>query len=137
MSASGKEADLNVHELESGDEALLAEMIAREVRSKQRDRLRMVQLALRGHEKQEIAELLGVPKSVVETWVYRYRDGGLRALEPRKAPGRKPTLPSERHEEFKSRLVNGISRASPSGVFERVTKNARLWCRRESRLKSR
>lgn len=98
---------MRVLEREAGDEALLADMIAREFSAKRRDRLRMVQLALRGHEKLEIAEILDAPKSVVETWVYRYRDGGLAALEPRKAPGRKPRLTPEQEAEFKDRFVGG------------------------------
>jgi transposase len=64
-------------------------------------------LAIRGHEKEEIAALLGVAKSTVENWAYRYRDGGIGALRPKKRPGRRPKLARERHEEFKARITAG------------------------------
>jgi len=51
-----------------------------------------------------IAELLGVSRSVVEQWAYRYRDHGIDALRPKKPPGREPLLPPERHAEFKARI---------------------------------
>lgn len=46
-------------------------------------------------------------KSTVETWAYRYRDGGVEALQPRKPPGAAPKLPRHRHEQFKTRIKNG------------------------------
>lgn len=98
---------MNVSEREAGDNGRLVEMIGAEPRAKQRDRLRIVLLALRGREKHEIAEFLSVARSTVETWVYRYRDGGLVALEAKKAPGRKSKLPKERYAEFKKRITDG------------------------------
>lgn len=96
---------MRITEREPGDVGRLEEMIRKQTRARPRDRLRMVLLALRGGEKEEIARTLGVAKSTVESWVYRYRDGGLEAVKPAKQTGRKPTLPRERHEEFKARFT--------------------------------
>ena len=98
---------MNVKERESGDVKRLEALIAAEKKAKQRDRFRMALLAIRGEKKKDIARLLGVPTSVVEEWAYRYRDGGIEMLRPRKQPGRGPTLPREKHEEFKARMEAG------------------------------
>jgi transposase len=98
---------MNVKEREAGDVERLEALIAAEEKAKQRDRFRMALLAIRGERKKDIARLLGVPTSVVEEWAYRYRDRGIEALRPRKQPGRQPTLPREKHEEFKARMTAG------------------------------
>lgn len=98
---------MKVIERESGDASVLEGLIAAEQKARQRDRYRMALLAMRGVEKKEIAGLLGVPTSVVEEWAYRYRDGGIDALRPRKRKGRPPKLAPERHEEFKARFTAG------------------------------
>ena len=98
---------MDVKERVSGDVEKLKSLIAAEARAKQRDRYRMVVLALRGDEKLDIAFTLGVVKSTVEQWVYRYREGGIKALQAKKSPGRTPKLPRERHAEFKERMTAG------------------------------
>ena len=98
---------MHVHERELGDVRRLKGLIRKTTQGKQRDRYRMALLAIQGREKLEIAELLGVAKSTVEHWAYHYRDGGIDALTPRKAPGAKPKLSPERQEEFKARMING------------------------------
>lgn len=98
---------MNVKEREPGDVERLEDRIAAEEKAKQRDRFRIALLAIRGEKKKDIARLLGVPTSVVEEWAYRYRDHGIEALYPRKQPGREPTLPREKHEEFKARMKAG------------------------------
>jgi transposase len=98
---------MNVKEREPGDVVRLESLIGAERKAKQRDRLRMALLAIRGEKKKDIARLLGVAMSVVEEWAYRYRDGGIEALRPRKQPGRKPTLAPEHHEAFKNRFAAG------------------------------
>ncbi|MCC6229945.1 MAG: transposase [Phycisphaerales bacterium] len=98
---------MRVKEREVGDGARLEALIAAEPQAKARDRLRMVLLALRGQEKMDIAEVMGVSKSVVEQWVYRYRDGGIEALRPKKQAGRTPKLARARHAEFVERLLAG------------------------------
>lgn len=98
---------MHVPEREPGDIQRLEDLIAAERKAKQRDRCRMALWAIRGQKKKDIARQLGVSMSVVEEWAYRYRDGGIEALRPRKQPGRQPTLPRERHEEFKQRMLSG------------------------------
>lgn len=102
---------MDVHEREPGDAELLKRLIRRTEAGKQRDRYRMVMLALGGKQKLEIAAILGVAKSTVEYWVYRYRDAGIAALTPRKAPGARPKLAPEHHESFKARIRNGATHA--------------------------
>lgn len=55
-----------VRERMPGDLDRLARLIRRERDAKQRDRYRMVLLALKGEEKARIADLLGAAKSTVE-----------------------------------------------------------------------
>lgn len=98
---------MHVHEREPGDVRWLKQQIRAESKARQRDRYRIALLAIQGKEKLEIAEVLGVSKSTVETWAYRYRDGGLAALTPRKAPGAIPKLAAEHGAAFKARLANG------------------------------
>jgi|SRR5271169_4592656 len=98
---------MHVKEREPGDIERLEDLIAAEEKAKQRDRYRMALLAIRGEKKKDIAGLLGVPTSVVEYWAYRYRDGGIERLRPKKQPGREPTLPPEKHREFKERITAG------------------------------
>jgi len=98
---------MNVIEREPGDLVKLEELIIAEAKAKQRDRYRIVLLAIQGRMKQEIAELLSVAASTVEVWAYRYRDHGLGALRPRKSLGRTPKLPRDKHESFKQRFTSG------------------------------
>ncbi|MBS0197492.1 MAG: helix-turn-helix domain-containing protein [Planctomycetes bacterium] len=67
---------MQVRERTQGDITRLEEMIAAEPR----DRRRVVLQALRGSEKNVIAEVLGVAKCTVEQWVHRYPDGGWEGL---------------------------------------------------------
>jgi transposase len=98
---------MHVKEREPGDMERLERLIAAEPAAKQRDRYRMVLLALRGEEKLRIAHLLGAPKSVVEEWVYRYRDHGIDKLTPKKAGGRKAKLGAAQQQKFKERMLEG------------------------------
>ena len=108
---------MNVTEREPRDVERLEDLIAAEQKAKQRDRYRMALLAIRGEKKKDIARLLGVPTSVVEEWAYRYRDHGIEALRPKKQPGRKPTLPREKHEEFKERIKAGPREGDGCGQY--------------------
>lgn len=98
---------MRVTEREPGDRQRLDERIRAEKRAKQRDRLRMVAMALDGLEKKQIAALLGVVKSTVEHWVYRYRDHGLDAVKAKKQPGKPPLLNAEQKAELKARVLAG------------------------------
>lgn len=98
---------MHVPEFELGDRQRLKSLIRNTTQAKQCDRYRMALLAIEGGEKLEIAALLGVAKSTVEQWAYRYRDGGIEALTPRKPPGKEPKLPREQEEQFKRRMTEG------------------------------
>jgi len=98
---------MDIAERVPGDRARLDTLIRSETSGKQRDRLRMVRLALDGEEKLRIAQILGVAKSTVETWVYRYRDGGIEAVRPIKQPGAAPRLDPVHHDRLRARLDAG------------------------------
>jgi transposase len=105
---------MDAHEREAGDVRRLKRLIRNTTRAKQQDRYRMALLAIEGRQKLEINELLGVAKSAAGTWAYRYRDGGIEALTPRKSPGAKPKRSGEGLERFKTRM--GAERPSCSGL---------------------
>jgi len=56
-------------------------------------RARMVLLAAEGMPLDRIAREVGADRTIVRTWVDRYRVGGLAALEDRPRPGRPRTFP--------------------------------------------
>lgn len=98
---------MNITEREAGDEARLLELIGAERSAKQRDRYRIVLLAIRGWETQRIVEALSSNRRTVQAWAYRYRDHGIAGLTPRKAPGNKSILPPEQYEAFRTRIIEG------------------------------
>lgn len=101
---------MRVNEREAGDVARLEALIASERDGRQRDRWRMVVLAIKGWEAVEIAEVLSSSRRTVQAWVYRYRDAagsGIAALRPVKPKGQKPLLPPERNAAFVARLTAG------------------------------
>ena len=93
----------------------LSEWIAREVNAKQRDRYRVVLLAMDDIEGDEIASQLARSPRFVYEWAARYRKGGLDALRPRKQSGRPPKLTAEQTEQLRRRLDAG-PRAGDGGV---------------------
>ena len=98
---------MQIVEREVGDMARLVESIDRERDANRRDRLRIVLLALRGREKLEIAELLGVAKSTVEHWAYAYRDAGIDALAGKPRRGGVPKIRGAHAQRLKQRLDDG------------------------------
>lgn len=98
---------MDVTEYEAGDVQRLEELIDEERNAKQRDRYRMALLAVRGWEANDIAEALCSNRRTVQAWAYRYRDGGIPALTPGKAPGNKSRLPPEQYDAFRRRIVDG------------------------------
>lgn len=98
---------MRVSERQPGDAARLEELIAAETRADQRDRYRIALLALRGREKLEIAEFLGVCKRTVEDWAYRYRDAGIEALRCKPLGGSKPKLRGAAARKLAARLDTG------------------------------
>ena len=85
----------------------LRQRIDSEKNARKRDRFRVVLEALEGRETLEIASIVRRSRKFVQHWVYRYRDGGLAALEGRKHPGRKPKLTARQQEQLVARLDGG------------------------------
>lgn len=89
------------------DADALADLIRRERDVKQRDRWRVVQLAVAGEQCPTIMKMLGRSRGFVQRWAYAYREGGLEAIVVKPQPGRPPTLPHEQHQAFKQRILHG------------------------------
>lgn len=98
---------MRIAEHTPGDTGRLEQLVAREKRADRRDRCRIALLALRGREKLEIAEILGLAKSTVEHWAYAYRDGGIAALAGRKRGGSRPKIEGEKAVRLKARVEAG------------------------------
>ncbi len=71
---------------------------------RRRERYRCVLLALRGFEAPQIAGQLGRSRRFVQYWVYRYRDGGLEALQDRPRAGQPTRLPRAAEAQLRTRL---------------------------------
>lgn len=90
---------------------------ARQRKTLQRDRLRVVLLAGDGDEeggelsRDQIAARVGRSRQFVDQWVGRYRKGGLDAMAAKKQPGRAPKLTPEQDEQLKARLDAGPLRS--------------------------
>ena len=83
---------MRVIERQPGDIQRITALIAAEHDADQRDRYRIVLLALLGEEKLRIAGVLGVCKRTVEDWAYRYRDHGFDAIKAKPRGGSSPKL---------------------------------------------
>jgi transposase len=77
---------------------------------KLRDRLQIVRLAHRGRARQDIAADLGVHRKTVTRWLNAYCDGGLAALQPKKAPGKPGHIPTSLADEMRRWVIDGPSK---------------------------
>ena len=91
----------------SQDAAKLDRLIRKTTNAKQRDRYRVVQLAIDGWETADIQNALARSRGFVQRWCYTYRDHGLDAVQPIKQSGRPTKLPADRHEDFRQRVIDG------------------------------
>src|SRR5512132_1512330 len=66
-----------------------------------------VVLAKQGHSAPEIAQALGCSRRAVQTWVARYNQGGVPALQERPHTGRPPRLAGPDVRRFQERLEAG------------------------------
>lgn len=98
---------MDVEARSTEDRDQLRQLIGSERDAKQRDRYRAVALALDGRLTKEIVEILDRSRAFVQRWAYAYRDGGLDAIQIKKPPGKKPTLPRDRWDELQERLEAG------------------------------
>jgi transposase len=96
-----------IHLRQPQDLAELQHLMRRESNAKQRDRYRVVLLALQGEEAQVIAHRTGRSRRFVQRWVYVYRDQGLTAIAEKPRPGRPTHLPRDQEALFKQRLDAG------------------------------
>jgi transposase len=90
----------------------LVQLVHQTPQAKQRDRYRVVLLAVEGMEGEEldretIARVVGRSRQFVDQWVGRYRRSGLDALVPKKQPGAEPKLTVEQQEQLKQLLERG------------------------------
>jgi transposase len=97
----------------------LSQLVAAERKAIQRDRYRVVLLAMRPPDgieltREQIAKMVGRSRQFVDEWVGRYRRAGTEGkasaidhLHARKQPGNKPSLTPEQQEAFKARLLAG------------------------------
>ena len=93
------------------DLAQLERRIGRQRDAQQRDRYRVVWLALRGEQTLAIQRLTQRSRGFVQRWVYAYRDDGLAALTVRRRGGSKPKLGLEQQRRFIARIKAGPSEA--------------------------
>lgn len=108
------------------DQAFLKRSIRGERNALQRDRYRAVLMACEGMQADQIALQLVRARRFVQRWAYAYRDGGLAALQPKKAKGRSPTLPREQEAAFKKRFTAGPTPADGGVCTLRGTDAVRI-----------
>lgn len=70
-------------------------------------RLRAWEMLQQGLTQREIAEKLGVTQGAVSQWLKRVREGGVEALQRRKAPGATPRLSKAQREQLPALLERG------------------------------
>jgi len=76
-----------------------------------RDRFRAVLHAVDGMEAVPIASKIHRSRRFVQNWVYRYRDGGVAAMEDKPRPGKACKLTAEERERFRRRILDGPTEA--------------------------
>lgn len=74
---------------------------------KLRDRLQIVLMAHRGRARQDIAADLGVHRKTVTRWLNAYCDGGLDALQLKKAKGKPGNIPAALADELRRWVIDG------------------------------
>lgn len=85
----------------------LKRLIRQEANAKQRDRYRVIELAVAGEQCPTIMAMLGRSRGFVQRWAYAYRDGGLDAIAVKPQPGRPTILPADQHDAFRKRVLDG------------------------------
>lgn len=90
----------------------LKQLVRVEADAKQRDRYRVVLIAIEGvdgveQERPQIASITGRSRQFVDAWVGRYRQGGIDQLKPIKQPGRQAYLSKRQQEELRRLLDQG------------------------------
>lgn len=70
-------------------------------------RFRGWELSQKGWNQNQIAEALGVTQGAVSQWLKRAKEGGIEALQTRKAPGPRPRLSHEQFAQIPELLAQG------------------------------
>ena len=97
----------------SDDPERLRKQIAEQSNAKQRDRYRAVLIAGEGLGEKtelhrlEIAAVLGRSRQFVDSWVKRYRTGGVEALVAKRQKGNKPALNEDQQKQLCELLDKG------------------------------
>jgi transposase len=94
--------DVSLHDRNDLDR--LRRGVRQEANAKQRDRYRVVLLALEGKTEPEIRLRTDRSRGFIQRWVYAYREAGLDGLKVRKPPGKPPKLSNEQHQAFRALL---------------------------------
>lgn len=96
---------MDIHERAPGDIDRLQSLIRREKDAEQRDRYRVVVLAVTRTRTQDIQNQLHRSRGFVQRWAYAYRDGGIDAIAIGKPPGQPPKLTPAQQQGFKQRIT--------------------------------
>ena len=102
---------MQITERASGDCHRLRERVGREPDAKQRDRYRVVLLAIEGHETKPIMNRLARSRGFVQRWAYAYRDGGIDALGEQPRGGSAPKIDQQTQARFIERFTAGPTEA--------------------------
>jgi transposase len=70
-------------------------------------RILAVAMFLEGRPRSEAAAFNGMDRQTLRDWVHRYNDGGIAALQSRRAPGKGPALTSLQRAELLDLVLAG------------------------------
>ena len=100
---------MDIYERQAGDLTQLQQRIRREKDAGQRDRYRVVVLAIAGEQTRAIQTRLDRSRGFVQRWAYAYRDGGVEALRAGKPPGAASRLTPAQEQVFKQRMLEQLA----------------------------
>lgn len=115
---------MDIHERQPDDIATLTQRIRVEKEAEQRDRYRVVLLAIAGEATQVIQDKLERSRGFVQRWSYAYRDGGIGGIRISKPMGASSKLTPSQEQAFKQRLFTGPTEAD-GGICTLRGKDAR------------
>ena len=98
---------MHIQERVDGDIAELNRRIRNEREAEQRERYRVVVLAIAGWETSEIQAATSRSRGFVQRWVYAYRDRGVEGLIAQPRGGSEPKLSRELQKQFVERFKAG------------------------------
>ena len=115
---------MDIRERQPDDIATLTQRIRVEKDAEQRDRYRVVLLAIAGSPTQVIQDKLERSRGFVQRWSYAYRDGGIAGIHISKPMGASSKLTLSQEQAFKQRLLTGPTEAD-GGICTLRGKDAR------------